>query len=173
MRKTGSVWIKCFAALLVLASTCSVGHAKVLYGSLTGNVTDPSSAAIPGVRVTALDVDTGVKREVDTDARGAYLFSNLQLGTYKITIEAKGFQTTIVDQVTVKANEVRRVDFQAKIAQATETVEVLANSAVLQTDKSDVHSEISAQQVVDIPYNGGEGKNFQSLLYLVPGAGIP
>ena len=50
---------------------------------------------------------------------------------------------------------------------------MLANSAVLQTDKSDVHSEISAQQVVELPYNGGEGKNFQSLLYLVPGAGIP
>ena len=120
-----------------------------------------------------MNVDTGVSRQADTDARGAYLFSNLQLGTYKVTMEAKGFQTTIVDQIVVNANEVRRVDFQAKIAQATETVEVLANSAVLQTDKSDVHSEISAQQVVELPYNGGEGKNFQSLLYLVPGAGIP
>ena len=78
-----------------------------------------------------------------------------------------------MDQIAVKANEVRRVDLQTKISQATETVEVLANSAVLQTDKSDVHSEISAQQVVELPYNGGEGKNFQSLLYLVPGAGIP
>jgi hypothetical protein len=151
----------------------SVGHAQVLYGSLTGNVTDPSSAAIPAVKVTALNTDTGISRQSDTDARGAFLFSNLQLGTYKVTVEAKGFQTMIVDQIAVKANEVRRVDFQTKIAQATETVEVLASSAVLQTDKSDVHSEISAQQVVELPYNGGEGKNFQSLLYLVPGAGIP
>src|ERR1039458_3510406 len=64
-------------------------------------------------------------------------------------------------------------DAQPKIAQATETVEVLASSAILQTDKADVHSEISSQQVVELPYSGGEGKNFQSLLYLVPGAGIP
>ena len=164
---------RCATLLIALACTSHMLDAQVLYGSLTGNVTDPSSAAIPGVKVTALNVDTGVSRQSDTDARGAYLFSNLQLGTYKVTMEAKGFQTMIVDQVAVNANEVRRVDFQAKIAQATETVEVLASSAVLQTDKSDVHSEISAQQVVELPYSGGEGKNFQSLLYLVPGAGIP
>jgi hypothetical protein len=163
----------CLVALLVLLGVGGVGHAQVLYGSLTGNVTDPSSAAIPGVKVTASNTDTGISRQSDTDSRGAFLFSNLQLGTYKVTVEAKGFQTMIVDQIAVKANEVRRVDFQTKIAQATETVEVLASSAVLQTDKSDVHSEISAQQVVELPYNGGEGKNFQSLLYLVPGAGIP
>jgi hypothetical protein len=164
----------CFATLLIALACVSPSlDAQVLYGSLTGNVTDPSSAAIPGVRVTALNADTGVSRQAETDARGAYLFSNLQMGTYKVTSEAKGFQTTIVDQIVVNANEVRRVDIQAKIAQATETVEVLASSAILQTDKSDVHSEISSQQVVELPYSGGEGKNFQSLLYLVPGAGIP
>ena len=164
---------RCATLLIALACTSHMLDAQVLYGSLTGNVTDPSSAAIPGVKVTALNVDTGVSRQSDTDARGVYLFSNLQLGTYKVTMEVKGFQKTIVDQVVVNANEVRRVDFQAKIAQATESVEVLASSAILQTDKSDVHSEISAQQVVELPYSGGEGKNFQSLLYLVPGAGIP
>ena len=118
---------RCATVLLALACASHVGDAQVLYGSLTGNVTDPSSAAIPAAKVTALNVDTGVSRQAETDARGAYLFSNLQLGTYKVTIEAKGFQTMIVDQIAVKANEVRRVDFQAKIAQATETVEVLAN----------------------------------------------
>ena len=165
--------IKAIAALLLLASAGNVGHAQVLYGSLTGNVTDPSSAGIPGVKVQVVNAETGATRQADTDARGTFLFSNLQLGTYKVTIEAKGFQTTIVDKVAVLANEVRRVDVVAQIAQATESVEVVANAAVLQTDKSDVHSEISAQQVVELPYNGGEGKNFQSLLYLVPGAGIP
>jgi hypothetical protein len=156
--------------MLLCASVC---NAQVLYGSLTGNVTDPSSAAIPAAKVTALNVDTGISRQADTDSRGAFLFSNLQLGTYQLTVQSKGFQTMIVDRIEVKANEVRRVDVQARIAQATESVEVLANVAALQTDKSDVHSEISAQQVVELPYNGGEGKNFQSLLYLVPGAGVP
>src|SRR5450631_1257605 len=93
---------RCATVLLALACASRLADAQVLYGSLTGNVTDPSSAAVPGAKVTALNVDTGVTRQSDTDARGAYLFSNLQLGTYKVTIEAKGFQTTIVGQVVVK-----------------------------------------------------------------------
>ena len=164
--------VRCAAVLLVLAAACSVGHAQVLYGSLTGNVTDPTDAAIPGARVEVLNAGTGVSRQAETDGRGGYLFSNLQLGSYKITVESKGFQTTIMDNVTVNANEVRRVDFRVQIAQAIQTVEVAANAAVLQTDKSDVRHEITAQQVEELPYNGGEGKNFQSLLYLMPGAGI-
>jgi hypothetical protein len=156
--------------MLLCAGMC---NAQVLYGSLTGNVTDPSSAAIPAAKVQVVNNETGMTRQAETDSRGAYLFSNLPFGSYKVTVDAKGFKTSIVDRVQVNVNEVRRVDVAAQIAQATETVEVAANSAVLQTDKSDVHSEISAQQVVELPYNGGEGKNFQSLLYLVPGAGIP
>ncbi|MBZ5577232.1 MAG: TonB-dependent receptor [Acidobacteriia bacterium] len=172
-RRTSSSLIWCAAALLVFAGAGSVAHAQVLYGSLTGNVIDPADAAIPGAKVQAVNVNTGVTRQDETDARGAFLFNNLQLGTYKVTVEAKGFQTTVVSDVVVNANEVRRVDFNVAISRATQTVEVSANAAVLQTDKSDVHQVITAQQVTELPYSGGEGKNFQSLLYLVPGALFP
>ena len=66
----------------------------------------------------------------------------------------------------------RRIDFAVKIAQATAPAQVNAKSAALQTDMADVHSEMSAQQVVELPCSGGEGKNFQSFLYLLPDAGI-
>jgi hypothetical protein len=164
---------RCATVLLALACASHVGDAQVLYGSLTGNVTDPSSAAVPGAKVTALNTDTGISREATTDERGSYLFANAQSGTYRITATAPSFQTMAQTEVRVNANEVRRVDFSLKIAQTSETVEVSTSANILQTDKADVHSEISAQQVVELPYSGGEGKNFQSLLYLVPGAGIP
>ena len=138
---------------------------KFYTGSLTGNVIDPSAAAIPGAKVTALNVNTGIARQAETDARGVYLFSELQMGTYKVTVDAQGFQAKIVDNVGVNTNEVRRIDFSVQIAQSTQAVEVSASAAVLQTDKADVHSEIAAQQVSELPYSGGEGKNFQSLLY--------
>ncbi|HEY1241381.1 MAG TPA: carboxypeptidase-like regulatory domain-containing protein, partial [Bryobacteraceae bacterium] len=159
--------------LLVLAGVLSVAHAQVLYGSLTGNVTDPTEAGILGAKVEATNVLTGLSRQADTDARGAYVFNNLQAGTYRITATAQGFQTTTVSDVIVNANEVKRVDFHTQIATATQTVEVAADAAALQTDKSDVHQEITAQQVTELPYSGGEGKNFQSLLYLVPGTVFP
>jgi len=173
MKRGTVLWVRLLAVMLLFVAFCSTGHAQVLYGSLTGNVIDPSGAAIPGAKVTVLEVNTGVSRQAETDTRGVYLFSNLQLGTYKVTIDANGFQSKIVDNVTVSANQVRRVDFSMQIAQAAATVEVSAASAVLQTDKSDVHAQINAREVTELPYNGGEGKNFQSLFYLIPGAGVP
>ena len=173
MRRGTSFRIWCAAGLLVVAGAFSVAQAQVLYGSLTGNVTDPSDAAIPGAKVEALNVNTGAAQQADTDVRGAYVFNNLQLGTYKVTVEAAGFQTKVVSDLVVNANEVRRLDLRVEITQARQTVEISANAAVLQTDRSDVHAVITSKQITELPFTGGEGKNFQSLLYLTPGAGIP
>jgi hypothetical protein len=172
-RETWSFPIWCSVVLLVLSGIFSATHAQVLYGSLTGNVTDPSQAGIPNAKVEAANLGTGISHQAVTDARGTYLFNDLQPGTYKVTATANGFQTTTVANVVVNGNEVRRLDLTAQIATATQSVEVSAAGAALQTDKSDVHAEITSQEVTELPYSGGEGKNFQSLLYLVPGAGIP
>ena len=172
-RRDSSFPIWCSVVLLALSGIFSAAHAQVLYGSLTGNVTDPTDAAIPGAKISATNVGTGISREAEADVRGAYLFNDLQPGTYKVTATAQGFQTMAVTNVIVNANQVKRVDFLVQIATASQSIEVAANAAALQTDKSDVHAQISAREIVELPYTGGEGKNFQSLLYLVPGAGIP
>src|SRR5262249_49332854 len=149
-------------ALILTACAISSGNAQVLYGTLTGNVTDPSSAVVPNAKVDATNMETGVARTVNTDDRGAYLFSNVQAGPYNVTVASKSFRTFTVSNVQVLANDVRRVDVTLQIAQTTETVEITADAVVLQTDKADIHSEVSAQEVEELPYNGGEGKNFQS-----------
>jgi hypothetical protein len=160
----------CCAGLLALTGLSGVAHAQVLYGSLTGNVLDPTGAAVPGAKVEAQNVATGVSRQAATDVRGTYLFRDLQAGTYKITTQAAGFQTVVTENAVVNANEVRRIDFNLVVSQATQTLEVSAAQVLLQTDKADVHQDITTQEITQLPYNGGEGKNFQSLLYLVPGA---
>jgi hypothetical protein len=164
--------LRCAVVLVLAVAAVSTGNAQVLYGTLTGNVTDPASATVPAAHVEAVNQATNVKSETTTDDRGIYRFTNLQPGTYKVTVTANSFRPYSQINVPVQANEIRRVDVQLLIAQTTETVEVSSEAVVLQTDKADIHSEISAQEVTELPYNGSEGKNFQALLFLLPGAGI-
>jgi hypothetical protein len=156
-------------ALLALAFTYNAAQAQVLYGTLTGNVTDPANAVVPKVHVEATAMETNVKHETDTDDHGVYRFSDLQPGLYQVSISAVSFKKFIETNVQVQANAVARVNVQLQIATASESVEVSADSVVLQTDRSDVHTEITETEVEQLPYNGTEGKNFQSLLLLQPG----
>jgi hypothetical protein len=158
-------------ALVALLLPCAM-HAQVLYGSLTGNVTDPTGAAIPGAKVEALNTGTGVHSESATDDHGLYRFNNIQAGLYTVTVSSKSFATVVETGVQVSNDEVRRVDLQLKIAQTTSTMEVRADAVVLQSDKADIEAEVTPQEIEELPVTGGEGKNFQRLLFLVPGAGI-
>src|SRR5262249_2380441 len=94
------------AALMMLAPQTS--HAQVLYGSLTGNVTDPKDAAVPGAKVEVVQVSTGASRTTVTDDRGSYTFSNLLVGTYKIIISMSSFKTLIKEDISVEANTIHR-----------------------------------------------------------------
>jgi hypothetical protein len=162
--------IRYAVALLVLVSACGVANAQVLYGSLTGNVNDPSGAPVPGVHVEAINQSTNVKAETDTDVHGVYRFTNLQEGVYKVTVTAKAFQTFVETNIQVQVSAIRRVDVQLQVATVNQAIEVLADQVVLQTDKADIHADISPTEVEDLPYNGSEGRNFQALLLLQPGA---
>jgi hypothetical protein len=161
----------CLALLLSLYSHPS--YAQVLYGSLTGNVTDASGAAVPDAKVEALNVATGVVRNVSTDDRGVYLFNDLQTGTYKVTLSAPSFRTVVQQGVSIKANTVLRLDTGLEVTQLTETVTVVADTAVLQTDRAEVSVQLERSQVINLPIGGTNGRNFQQLYRLIPGASPP
>ena len=157
-------------ALFILVMTAPGGaSAQVLFGSLTGNVTDPSGGVVAGVPVEAVNQGTNVKSDTTTDEHGVYRFTDLQPGMYRVTVNAKAFTTFTETNVQVQPNAVRRVDVQLQIATTAQTVEVSAAALALQTDRGDIHTEISNTEVEKLPYNGTEGKNFQSLLLLQPG----
>ena len=123
------------AALAVLAS--SRIDAQVLYGALTGNVTDASSAAVPNATVTALNAGTGTNRQATTDDHGVFLFNDLQAGSYRLTVSAPSFGTVVQSGIDISVNTVRRVDVQLALAQVNQTVNVEASGATLQTDRAD------------------------------------
>src|SRR5690348_4986263 len=145
MRKEMPRAIRCSIGLFAIMLTHETARAQVLYGSLTGNVSDPSSAAIPNAKVEVLNTGTGIAKQTTTDNRGVYLYTDLQPGTYKITVSAPSFRTTIEENLNIVVNTVRRADFHLQIAQAAETIEVNAATTVLQTDRADVRAEISQQ----------------------------
>lgn len=158
------------AAAVLLASSGSLvprAAGQTLYGSLVGNVTDPSGAAVPGVKVTAANAATGFVREVTANERGAYLFTDLQAGSYDVQITAASFAGFIQRGVPVSINAVVRVDVQLQLATTAETITVTGMGATLQTDRSDLRTEIGAKQYQDLPVAGG--RNYQALFKLVPG----
>src|ERR1700677_4916918 len=138
---------QCALALCATMTVSQIGRAQALYGSLTGNVTDPSSAAIPQAQVDALSVDTGIARRTSTDSRGVFVFSNVQPGFYKVTVTAKSFQTFIETNIEVQESAVRRVDVRLSVATVAQSLEVSADAVALQTDKADIHTEISSVEV--------------------------
>ena len=102
-------------ALFALAGATTAVRAQVLYGTLTGTVTDVSGAVIANAHVTALEMQTGVGQIQETDASGIYRFSTLLPGTYKITIAGQGFSQQETQGVVVRGNEIARVDAQLKV----------------------------------------------------------
>lgn len=161
----------CFALIGAALVAPAKTHAQVLYGSLTGNVTDASAAAVPGARVEVRNVDTGITKQTNTDDRGSYLFSDLQTGVYNVTISAPSFRTVIRERVTVNANTVMRVDLALEVSAVTESITVSPTIAPLQTDRADVSAELGKVQMSNLPVTAG--RNFQQLYKLIPGSSPP
>src|SRR5215831_18698144 len=166
--KGGSL-AKSLAFAILGAAFAGSAHGQVLYGSLTGNLTDASGAAIPNVKVEAANVGTGIVKQTASDERGAYLFSDLQPGVYKVTITAPSFATRVFNDVNVALNSVLRLDAELSVSSVTETVSVSANAAMLQTDRADINRQIQSKQITDLPLINSQGRNFQVLYKILPG----
>jgi hypothetical protein len=161
--------VSCLVVLAGLLLVSGTAQAQILYGSLTGNVMDPSGAVLPGARVEALLVSTGATKQATTNERGVYSFPLLQPGIYKVTISAPSFAPVVNESVRVDANATRRVDVQLQLAKLNEVVTVESATARLQTDRADVSTQLQTEQIANLPMTSSAGRNFQSLYRFVPG----
>ncbi len=153
------------AAVLLMPAPAS---AQILYGSLTGTVTDQQKAAMPGVTVTAINTGTTQATEAVTDDAGNYTIRNLVPGIYDVTAVLQGFRELRQRGLNITAGNIIRADIALQLGQLSETVNVVAESTLLQTEKADLNTEISSKAVTNMPLN--QFRNYQSLLNLVPGA---
>jgi outer membrane receptor protein involved in Fe transport len=159
-------------ALVVVFALLALVHApaaaQVLYGSIIGTVEDPSGAAVPNVTVTIKNTQAGVSREVTGDDQGRFSVQNVLPGRYDLQVAASGFRPVRRTNIEVTINTVIRENLKLEIGAVTETIAVQAAMVQLQTDKSDVRSEITSKALTNLPLPAY--RNYQSLINLVPGA---
>src|SRR5579862_235229 len=155
--------------LICTVAFAGLAGAQAVNGSLLGTVMDSSSAAVTSAKVTITEQNTGVSRSTSTNESGNYSFPDLPPGTYTVVAELTGFKRASRSGVDVLVNTTERVDLTLQPGQITETVNVVAETTLLQSERADTGRKI--EMVYDLPLSAGH--NFQSLTLLVPGAAIP
>ena len=155
------------ASILLAPLVISPLHAQVLYGSVTGTITDRSGAVLAGAKVTISSPSTGLTQQTVTDAAGIYRVLDLPPGDYTIEVSAAGFKPLKVANVPVALGQVNAENLQMEVGTATEQVTVDASAVSLQTEKADVHTEISSYAIENMPLNSF--RNFQGAELLTPG----
>ena len=120
-----------------------------------GTIRDHSGAVVPGAAVTLLNVNTGIEAKTSADQSGNYTFSDVKIGTYRLTAEAKGFSREVAADISVNVGARQRVDFELQVGAVTETVEVTGAASPLETDSSERGQVINSSAVVELPLNGG------------------
>ena len=151
-----------FTLLLFSASALAQSTA----GRILGTLTDQSGAAVAGATVVVTDQQRGTSRTVTTDDSGAYAAPDLQPGTYKIHVEAKGFKSVERPNVLIEVATDVRSDFALQPGQVTETVTITEEVPLLNTTSSTLGGTLSNKEINDLPLNG---RNYENLLQLRPG----
>jgi hypothetical protein len=153
--------------LAVLALAALSVKAQVNTADVVGTITDPSGAVVANAAVTIKNVDTGITRVDQANSKGEYVFTLLQVGTYQVSVEARGFKSYVAKDVTLAVGDRARIDAALQVGGVAETVAVSASTApALDTDTSSVGALLPSQILSDMPLNG---RNLTDLIRLAPG----
>src|SRR5262245_41018737 len=173
---TSSTFCRLFAARVTLALGLFVtllgatAWAQAVTGTLLGSVVDSAGLPMPGATITITEVNTNLKSTVVTNEAGNFVFSSLRNGVYRIEAELSGFKKAARDGVIVQVNTTVRVDLKLEIGTVAETVTVVGESPLLQTDRTDTGRIIESTLIQEVPL---AYRNFQAALVVVPGATRP
>ncbi len=159
MNKTG---FKLLGGLLLVASL-AFGQTTT---SVTGLVTDPSGAVVPKVSIELSNIDNGTKRDVTTDANGAYSVPQMTPGNYRITAKASGFSTAVLTGLRFLVNTPATVNIKLEVGTISDTVSVSAESVQLNTVDASIGNSFGTKPILQLPF---EGRNVVGLLSLQPG----
>ena len=135
-------------------------------GSISGVVTDPTGAVVPGVTVVATDIATNIQHTTVTDAKGFYAFPALNVGTYNVAVSQPGFRDFLESSVIINANSAIRIDIKMEIGAVSNTVKVRSDVLQVDTQSTQMGDVIEGEKITSVPLNG---RSYIDLLALQPG----
>jgi hypothetical protein len=141
-------------------------HGQTFRGGINGTVTDVQGALVANAKVVAVDTSTGVLHTTTSSSGGEFLFQDLQLGSYSVTVSMPGFATAKYDKIAVSAGTTYTLPVKLSTATTTETVEVDASGLALDTTTVTQTTVLDAKTVADLPLNG---RDFTQMIQLTPG----
>ena len=139
----------CLLMLLLAAGTAAWAQAG--RGSISGTITDPTGALVPGAKVTALDHATGIAQSTVATGAGLYSFVSLNPGSYEITASSTGFESVARDNVTVSVDQVSVVNVALQVGKVSDTVTVSQTVDIVDTSNSTVGQLIGAETIDRVP----------------------
>ena len=154
--------------LFLVAATWMAPSAwcQTVTGTITGNVTDPSSGVVASASVRAVNVQTGQEKTTKTDGAGRYEFPFVPVGDYRLVVEAPGFNKNEMPAFPLSVNQVARIDLTLTVGDVANVVTVQGAATNLQTEEASVSTVIDQRKVEDLPLNG---RTFVDLALLTPG----
>ncbi len=150
--------------LLVFAGLPCV--AQTYQGRILGSVTDPTGAVVSGAKVTIRNAATGVQRTLTTNQTGEYVATDLDPGTYAVSVQAAGFRTAEANSVVLQVSRDARVNLTLQPGSVDQTIEVNAGQTMVDTVDSTLNGVLENKAINELPL---QGRDFQNLLPLHPG----
>lgn len=160
-----SLW-RVVLLLLLMARGVNAVFAQATSGSISGFVTDSSSAAVPNAKVTVSNEATGINTDATTDSSGFYNVTHIIAGQYSVKVEYAGFKTSVKQHIELQIDSTVRADAQLALGQASEEVTVTAATATLKTEKTDVDLVLDQHAIENLPVNSD---NLTTLYLVAPG----
>jgi hypothetical protein len=154
------------SVLFFVLFCCALALTQTQTASLTGRVSDPSGAVVPGATVSLTNGETQVATEVKTNSAGVYTFPTVAPGPYQLQVQAPGFKAEVIQHLVLHVQDRVSQDVSLEIGSTTQSVTVSAESTPLNTQDATVGTVVERQQIENTPLNG---RTFQGLITLAPG----
>lgn len=161
-RTKSRLWIVVF----LLAAAAGALPAQTIDTAILGVVSDPTGAVVVGAEVTILQPATGFARTLRTSADGAYEVRYLLPGEYTVEVKAPGFRSERRTGVVLQIGQQGRINFALQLGQVVETMEVVAEVPLMQTESAALGEVVSQERIINLPLNG---RRFLDLAALTPG----